>query len=178
MRFLDISKFIRLRNYKKKVMIYFITLDEFTKDRGRIIQVTKRSKAYPLQVISTKNHIQRLFPVNGFASLSGGMLNDNRVEVLYDNHLYLSSFKHIKGMLSKTIGSLFTLLVNSTQPQSIIFGDSLATKTFFKKNSVSFLPKLFKKTFNYLTPPSNLIINDERFIYQLYNNPILFKYFL
>lgn len=178
MRFLDISKFIRFKNYKKKIMIYFISLDEFTKDRGRLIQVTKRSKAYPLQIIGSKNFIKRLYPINCFGSLSGAVSNDNKIEVLCDNHLYISSLKHTKGVLLKTVSSLFTLLVNSTQPQNIIFGDSLGIKTSFKGNNIDLLPKHTSNSFNYLTPPSNLILNDERFIHQLYCNPTLFKYFL
>ena len=178
MPFIDVSKFIRLKNYKKKVMIYFISLNEFNKDRGRLIQVTKRSKAFPLQIVGAKNYIKKLYPISCFATLSGSISNDNKVEVLYDNHLLLSSFNKIKNIIVRTVNTLFTLLVNSTQPQNIIFGDSLSVKTNSKKNSITYLSNINKTVFNYLTPPSNLIINDERFIYNLYKNPIIFKYFL
>lgn len=178
MPFINVSKFIRLRSYKKKIMIYFLTPKEYTKDTSHILSVTKRSKSFSLQMIGAKNHIKRLYPVSGFATLMGSVSNDNKLEVLADNHLYLSSYKHIKNLLSRTISSLFIILVNLTQPQNIIFGDSLKMLGMFSKKTPKALTTLLNPSWNYPVPTSNLLFNDTRFTSDLYNNPILFKYFL
>ncbi len=176
MRFIEVSQFIRIKNYKKKVMIYFISLDEFTKNLGRIIQVTKRSKAFPLRISGGKQRIGRFYPTSSFATLSGAVINDNNVEVFSDYHLYLSSFKLLKSNIIRQLNSLFVSIVGLNQPHSIIFGDILNNQVNFKKSfALSLVTN--KSNYNYLTPPYYTIFNDEKLVRKLYENALIFKYF-
>lgn len=171
---LTLMNLFRQNKIERKTFSYLISQKEF--DFGRLIRVNERYKELSLSMIYRQDS-SSLFHANGLPSLMRLLSNDNCFEVSYDenlrrtNLLKLSKSLYTRIQMDKnnTFNYINRSLFNYYREQNLSISDT----TNIVKASIS-----YNKENNIMLPLSQIVATDVRLANQLYNNPLLFKYFL
>lgn len=170
--FLELSHAHHLLKYKKLLCIYHLPLKDFQNfSLKRISFLNKHLQLTASKFNTTSN--RHIAPLKGLVNAYNSLLNDNLLENFCDNHLVLSYTTKFKNQVLRLLAQTKTNLISKEHHKFIIQKD--LTTALVKQNvNASFTNKY--------NPFSNsfLILNNTRFnfnIENLYNNPLLFKYF-
>jgi hypothetical protein len=161
-----------LLKYKKLLCIYYFPLKDFQNFSLKRISFLNKY----LQLTASKsatNANRHIAPLTGLANTYNSLLNDNLLENFCDNHLVLSYTAKFKHQVYQLLARMKTELISEEHHKFIMQKDlvtvlakqNINTSSTHKYNSLS---------------SSFLILNNTRFNFNtenLYNNPLLFKYF-
>ena len=170
--FLELSHAHHLLKYKKLLCIYYFPLKDFQNFSLKRISFLNKY----LQLTASKsatNANRHIAPLKGLANTYNSLLNDNLLENFCDNHLVLSYTAKFKHQVYQLLARMKTELISEEHHKFIMQKDlvtvlakqNINTSSTHKYNSLS---------------SSFLILNNTRFNFNtenLYNNPLLFKYF-
>lgn len=153
-----------------------ISQNEF--DYGRLIRVNERYKELSLSMIYCENS-GKILHSSGLPTLIGLFANDNCFELSYDENLYKSSLYKLPHSLYKLVelhyNNLFNYINRSLSKSFRAKNTSLKGNTTITEHSISTITMTQKIS---LVPLSQTMLNDARLVDQLYNNPLLFKFFI
>lgn len=159
----------RSRLFRKKVFIYFISRQEF--NRGRLIRVNERYKHLPLHVNIAKHSLYSMFPSKGAVNFFNGRINDNLIEISRDYRLSESFFQKLKSSKLSLIKKLRLSALQNIQYRDDFIPTRANPPTIVPNNILLGSCKMFAQN-------STLVLSDYSLIEDLYNNPLLYKYFL
>lgn len=171
MPYLSLQKFYRDSGKYGKLCTYWL-------NRRRAIRpaVSLTDGEMPISVFPVAFSNRLYKPYKGLANLLKASANDNLLEHCCDNHMSLATYSRLSSSVTGLIRSLKIDLVSREHASSIRYFQSwgsLKTAPFLLSRDP--LNSLSRKTF---ISKSNLLFTNPWISRELYNNPILFKYFL
>jgi hypothetical protein len=165
---LQIQQFKRKLREKTFSCFYHISPEEFF--ISSVMYVTTQTKYIPLHGLRINPSNKVFTPKRGLLNIAKTNLNDNLLELNCDNHLidsfYQKTNKNLYNTLRGATSSLMTINHNNFK-----YNDSLS---LFRYKSIE---STINNDLSTLKSKTYLLFNDIRQISNLYNNPLLFKYF-
>jgi len=171
---LTLMNVFRQHKIERKTFSYLISQKEF--ELGRLIRVNESYKELSLSMMCRQD-VNSLLHGKGLPTLMKLLSNDNCFEVSYDENLQRTN-------LLKFSKSLYTKL--NLHKNNIFRYISRSVSNYYKDKSLSLyrtsdivrLSLRDRIQTNIMLPLSQTVLNDARLVNQLYNNSLLFKYFL
>ena len=171
---LTLMNVFRQHKIERKTFSYLISQKEF--EFGRLIRVNESYKELSLSMMCRQD-VNSLLHGKGLPTLMKLLSNDNCFEVSYDENLQRTN-------LLKFSKSLYTKI--NLHKNNIFRYISRSVSNYYKDKSLSLyrtsdivrLSLRDRIQTNIMLPLSQTVLNDARLVNQLYNNSLLFKYFL
>lgn len=167
--FVSLSKQFLMSN-RKIFYLYFLQRRDLVS--RSLIRVNNSYHYFLRNTFLTRFKRRILNPNRGLANMLHSTLNDNLVEVSSDNTVSISAYNRMTNSTLKLIGVLRASTIARSCAGNLHYQDPYTpTRTFSKltdSNRVS----------AYITGTPHLVLSSAALNRHLYNNPLLFKYFL
>lgn len=171
MPYLSLQKFYRDSGKYGKLCTYWL-------NRRRSIKpaVSLTDGEMPISVFPVAYSNRLYKPYKGLASMLKASANDNLLEHCCDNHMSLAVYSRLSSSTVGLIRTLKTNLVSREHAPGLRYSQSWGSlKSLPLRNAQPSLNLLSRETF---ISKSNLLFTNPWISRELYQNPILFKYFL
>jgi len=168
---LQIKHFFRNLRDKAVSCFYYVSPEEFF--ISSVLYIGSQTKFIPLYGLKTITPTRVLVPKRGIINVTKTNINDNLLELNYDNHLSVPTYLNRTRNVTTLFSTLQHSLASTNHPNSKYTEILSIFKNTFSKNTFTNIPNSKVG----ISSQMYLMFNDVRYFTNLYSNSLLFKYF-
>jgi hypothetical protein len=168
---LQIKHFFRNLRDKAVSCFYYVSPEEFF--ISSVLYIGSQTKFIPLYGLKTITPTRVLVPKRGIINVTKTNINDNLLELNYDNHLSVPTYLNRTRNVTTLFSTLQHSLASTNHPNSKYTEILSIFKNTFSKNAFTNIPNSKVG----ISSQMYLMFNDVRYFTNLYSNSLLFKYF-